>query len=79
MADNLSGKTIPWDQYLQYLKHHKKTIKSFVSQLENETFTKKEIESFLPKSFLQLHKHIGKLLEDNQVRVTAPVQESPKV
>ncbi len=79
MADNLNGKNIPWDQYLQYLKHHKKSIKSFVTQLENETFTKKQIESFLPKAFIQLHKHIGKLLEDNQVSVIAAVQESPKV
>ena len=32
MADNLNGKTIPWDQYLQYLKHHKKSIKGFLYQ-----------------------------------------------
>ena len=70
MADNhLNGKTIPWEQYLQYLKHHKKTIKGFLSQFENEIFTKKQIETFLPKAFLQLHKHIGKILEDNEVAV----------
>lgn len=77
MNDNLNGKTIPWSQFEEYIEYHKSTIEAFVGQLKYKTFTKQQIEGFLPASFLKLHAHITSILESIGIHIA--VKEDPKL
>ena len=77
MNDNLAGKTIPWSQFEEYLDFHKSTIEAFVGLQRHNTFTKQQIEGFLPASFVKLHAHITAILKSIGIHVA--VKEDPKI
>ena len=77
MNDNFAGKTIPWSQFEEYLDFHKSTIDAFLGMLKYKTFTKQQIEGFLPASFVNLHAHITAILESIGIHVA--VKEDPKI
>jgi hypothetical protein len=50
-----------------YLETHKRTIVTFLDQLNSKLMDVSEIEAKLPKSFLQLHEVISNILKENDI------------
>jgi hypothetical protein len=51
----------------KYLETHKVAIVTYLDQMKNNLIDVPEIEARLPRSFLQLHEIIGKILRDNDI------------
>ena len=58
-----------------YEKAHQETIGMFLIQMDRQLMEKSEIETKLPRSFLQLHEVITLILRDNDL---LPVKEEEK-
>ena len=63
----------------EYLKVHQVAIGTFLDQLKHKLIDVPEIESKLPRSFLQLHEVITKILKDNGIAVTQEESKTEKV
>ena len=55
MEDQLEDKTVPYEQLEDYLKLHQESIVSSLDLLKRKIIKVKDVESMLPKSFIQLH------------------------
>ena len=60
----------------EYLATHLQAIVAFVDLKNCNLMEVSEIEAELPKSFLQLHEVITKIIKDNNI---LPNEEEPKV
>ena len=67
MSEQLNGKRVPWPQLEEYLALHQGAIVSFLDQLKTKVTTEKEIESKLPRSFLNIHMLLTRILKDNNI------------
>jgi rRNA pseudouridine-1189 N-methylase Emg1 (Nep1/Mra1 family) len=67
MVDQLKGKKVPWSQLEEYLEAHQASIGAYVYQVNNKMIEKTKAETKLPKSFLQLHQMITKILRENDI------------
>jgi hypothetical protein len=67
MVEHSKGKRVPYSQMEEYLEAHQGLIGSYVYQVNNKIIEKAEVEAKLPKSFLQLHQVITKILRANDV------------
>jgi hypothetical protein len=59
------GKIVPWTQLENYLVIHQRALLTFVDLHKQDLMEVPDIESKLPKSFLQLHDAITTILRDN--------------
>ena len=60
-------KRVPWSQLQQYLMTHQTEVSSLIELEKLNILSIPEIETRLPKSFVQLHEVITKILKDNSV------------
>ena len=67
MVEQTPGKRVSWSQLEEYLATHQQTIASFVDLKKRELMDSAQIEAILPKSFMQLHQVITKILKDNTI------------
>ena len=71
-----ANKKVPWAQLEKYLGLHQIAIVTFVDQQKHNLMDVAEVEAKLPRSFLQLHEAITKILKDNDI---LPNEEEQKV
>ena len=62
-----SGKSVPWSHLERYLEVHQRAISALLDLHKSKLIDVSEIEAKLPKSFMQLHEVITKILEDNKL------------
>ncbi len=62
-----ANKKISWAQLEKYLSLHQITLVTFVDQQKYDLMNISEVEAKLPKSFLQLHEAITKILKENDI------------
>ena len=67
MVDQLKPKKVPWLHMEKYLETHKVAIVTYLDQMKNNLIDVPDIEARLPRSFLQLHEIIAKILRDNDI------------
>jgi hypothetical protein len=67
MVEQLKAKRVPWQQIEKYLEVHQGAIAPYLDLLKNKMIEYSEIETKLPKSFLQLHEVISQILRDNDI------------
>jgi hypothetical protein len=60
-------KRVPWSQLQQYLMTHQTEVSSLIELEKLNILSIPEIEARLPKSFVQLHEVITKILKDNSI------------
>jgi hypothetical protein len=56
----------------KYLTLHQLALVTFLDQLEHNLIDEADIEVRLPRSFLQLHEAIKKILQENDIQVPLP-------
>jgi hypothetical protein len=62
-----ANKKVPWAQLEKYLGLHQIALVTFVDQQKYGLMEVADIETRLPKSFLQLYEEIAKILKDNNI------------
>lgn len=67
MVEQLKGKKVPWSQMEKYIEAHHAWIGTYIAQVNNQMIEKAKAETKLPKSFIQLHQVITKILRDNDI------------
>lgn len=75
MVEQIKTKRIPWSHMQKYLETHKTGIMTYLDLLNANLIDIPEIESKLPKSFLQIYELITKIQRDNEI---LPKQEESK-
>ena len=71
-----ANKKVHWAQLEKYLSLHQLSLVTFVDLQKNDLMDIPSIESRLPKSFLQLHEALTKILKENDI---LPNEEEQKV
>ena len=67
MVEQIKAKRVPWSHMEKYLETHKTAIMTFLDLLNTNLMDVPDIELRLPKSFLQLHEVITKILKENDI------------
>ena len=67
MVEQIKAKRVPWSHMEKYLEIHKTAIVTFLDLVNTNLMDVAEIESKLPRSFLQLHEVITKILKENDI------------
>jgi hypothetical protein len=75
MVEQTKAKKVPWAHLEKYLETHQVAIATYLDLKKNNLMDAPDIEARLPRSFIQLHEVITKILKDNNI---LPQQEESK-
>ena len=68
--EELKEKRIPYSQFIEFRDLYFKKVKTYELQFENDEIDEDELERKMPKSFLEIHQLLTKILKDNNILAT---------